>query len=437
MGMAGREVLAARLFPDRWSAWLGRIALYSFVVVMISGVFLMVHYEPSTTVVVYDGSYPLLRGTEMSRALASTLALSFEIRGGLLMRQVHHWGTLVMSAAIMLHLLHLFFTGAFRGPHRRRWFVVVLILVTTMAAGFTGAVLPDDLLSGTSLAILDGVVKATPVLGTWLSYLLFGSSFPGDVIPRLFPLHVYVLPAALAVLFWVSRERASRVSRLKNGGFFLIVSGILLIMGATMTINPVWLYGPADPADASAGASPEWYLAFLDGALRLVPPGWEFAWLGRTWTPAVLLPVIAGSLFFVVVAVYPFLDARLNPDRRYLERPRESPARTGVGVAGMTFYGVLWAAASADTLAVRFHLTIEGVLHTFQVLVLLGPVIAYVVTRRICLGLQHREREAAEHGHETGAVIRTPDGGYREVLTPLRRALPAPAVYDDDPPSGA
>lgn len=421
--MATREVLTARLFPDRWSAWLGRIALYSFVVVLLSGVFLMIHYEPSTTQVVYDGPYQLLRGTGMSEALASTLALSFEVRGGLLMRQVHHWGTLVMSAAVMLHLLYLFFTGAFRGPHRRRWVVVVLTLVTTMAAGFTGAVLPDDLLSGTSLAILDGVVKATPVLGTWLSYLLFGSSFPGDVIPRLFPLHVYVLPAVLAVLFSVNRERAS--SRLKSGGFFLIVSGCLLVMGATMTINPVWLYGPADPANASAGASPEWYLAFLDGALRLAPSGWEFVWLDRTWTPAVLVPVIAGSMFFVVVAAYPFLDARLNRGRRFLERPRDNPVRTGVGVAGMTFYGVLWLAASADTLAVRFHLTIEGVLHTFQVLVLLGPVIAFEVTRRLCLGLRNREQETAEHGYETGTIIRDPDGGYHELHAPTRRALPA------------
>ena len=419
--------LRGRLFPDRWSVWLGRVAFSSFVVVMISGVFLLFHYDQSTDVVRYDGPYLPLAGTEMSQALASTLKISFEVRGGLLMRQVHHWGTLVMAAAIMLHLLHVFFTGAYRGEHKVRWLVVVGLLVTTMAAGFTGAVLPDDLLSGTSLAIFDGVLKSTPFIGTWLSYVLFG----GSAIERLYPLHVYVLPVVMVGLFVVSgmlgRGRRSRAALVKSGGFFLMVSGVLLVMAATATINPIWLYGPADPASGSAGASPEWYLAFLDGALRLVPPGWEFVWLGRTWSVAVLLPVIAGSMFFVVVTAYPFIEARFKPGSKFLERPRDNPTRTGIGVAGMIFYGVLWMAASADTIAVRFHVTFEGVLHTFQVLVLLGPVIGFLVTRSLCQALRDREREIAEDGAETGVIIRTADGGYREItrrlpLEPARRS---------------
>jgi ubiquinol-cytochrome c reductase cytochrome b subunit len=240
---------------------------------------------------------------------------------------------------------------------------------------------------------------------------------------------------AMVGLFAVSgilgRGRRSQADAVKSGGFFLIVTGVLLVMAAAATINPIWLYGPADPASGSAGASPEWYLAFLDGALRLVPPGWEFVWLGRTWSVAVLLPVIAGSLFFVVVAAYPFIEARFKPDTKFLERPRDNPTRTGIGVAGMTFYGVLWMAASADTIAVRFHLTFEGVLHTLQVLVLLGPVIGFLVTRSLCLALQDREREVAEEGAETGVIIRTADGGYHEIHRPVRPALPREAAKPD------
>jgi len=431
--------IRGRLFRDRWSVLLGQIALHSFIVVMLSGVFLMFFYDPSTKQVTYHGSYLPLTGTQMSRALASTMAISFEIRGGLLIRQVHHWGTLVMVAVMMLHLLRLFFTGAFRRPRRVNWVIAVLILVVMMAAGFTGAVLPDDMLSGTSLVIFDGAVRSTPVIGTWLSFLLFGGSFPGHIITLSYVLHAFVLPTVLLSLFIVNRRLARTRSAARHAppghtagnvrhglpafavtssGLFLVVTGILVLMAATLTINPIWLYGPADPANASAGAGPEWYLAFLDGALRLVPPDWEFVWLGKTWTPAVLLPVIAGSAFFVIVAAYPYLEAWITADRgnhHDLERPRNNPARTGIGVAGMTYYGVLWAAASADTIAVRFHLTIETVLHGFQVLIILGPIIGFVITRRLCVALQHNEREVMHHGIETGIIIRSPDGGYTEI----------------------
>lgn len=379
-------------FTDRWVVRLGRIAYASFVVVMVSGVFLLFHYDPSTELVRYAGPFAPLRGLPMSKALASTLAITFEVRGGLLMRQVHHWGTLVMAAALMLLILRVFFIAGYR--QRRRWLVLIGLLLTTMAAGFTGAVLPDDLLSGTSLSISDGVVRSIPFVGTWLSSVLFGDS----VITKMFGVHVVVLPVVLVVLFaMVARGLRSRAAAVRRTGAFLMVTAVLVVMGAIATVNPVWLYGPADPANASAGASPEWYLAVVDGALRLVPPDWEFVWLGRTWAVAVLLPVAVVGLFFLVVAVWPWLE-------RWL--PSDDAFRAGMGVAGMTFYGVLWIAAAADTIAVRFHLTIETVLHLLQFLVLAGPVIAFLITRALA--------RVPEREPESGVVIRTPDGGYEE-----------------------
>jgi ubiquinol-cytochrome c reductase cytochrome b subunit len=259
------------------------------------------------------------------------------------------------------------------------------------------------------------------------------------VISRFYPLHVIVLPVVLLLLFVAGavlglkqkparfangRTKTAKVGAAKGVGLFAFVAGVAIVMGATATINPVWLYGPADPADTSAGVGPAWYLAFLDGSLRLAP-GWEVVWWGKTITLAILVPVTVCTLFLALVAAYPFIEERLTGDRKdhdLLERPRDNPTRTGIGVAGMTFYSVLWAAAGADTMAVEFHLSMNTLLHVFQVVLVLGPPAALVVTRRICLGLQYGEAEVAEHGIETGRIIRRPDGGYVEVHRPARRA---------------
>ncbi|WP_427888515.1 cytochrome b [Kribbella sp. GL6] len=405
---------------------------------IVSGVVLTVYYEPSVSQVVYDGTYAPLRGLPMSRALDSTLRLSFDVRGGLLVRQVHHWSTLLMVAAITLHLLRLFFTAGFRRPRRLGWLVVFGLLVITLGASLTGTSLPDDVASGTSLAVLDGVLQATPFVGSAVSYVLFGGEFPGDVISRFYPLHVIVLPAVLLLLFAAGgylslkqkpaqfadgRTKTAKVAAVQGAGLFAFVAGVAIVMGATATINPVWLYGPADPAAVSAGVGPAWYLAFLDGSLRLAP-GWEVVLWGKTISLAVLLPVGVCTLFLALVAGWPFIEARLTGDKaehHVLERPRDNPIRTGIGVAGMTFYGVLWAAAGADTIAVQFHLSMNLLLHMFQVLLVIGPPAALFLARRICLGLQQSATEVAEHGVETGRIIRRPDGGYVEVHRPARR----------------
>ena len=436
--------LRASAFPDRWSLFFGQVALHSFIVVAISGAFLMFFYDPSNEKVTYDGPYVPLIGIEMSRAYESMLNISFEVHGGLLMRNVHHWAAMLMVAALTLHLLRLFFTGGFRKPRKLSWLVSYLLLITTMAASFTGSKLPDDLMAGTSLAVLDGVLLATPIVGTRLSSLVFDGSFPGDVISRFYPLHVAILPAVLVLLFVANAVltlihghaqhagpgrtnrnvvgRPLKVFAVKSAGLFFIVSAVALAMATTFAINPVWEHGPSDPASAAAGASPDWYLAFLDGAQRLVPPGWEFVWSGNTWTLAVLIPVLVGTLFLVLVAGYPFAEEWITGGRvnhHLLERPRNNPTRTGLGVAGLVFYGVLSAAGASNTLALRFGVSVEGITATFRVLVVVGPILGFAVTKRIALGLQRRDRQVALHGHETGQVVRLPNGGFSEVHRPV------------------
>jgi ubiquinol-cytochrome c reductase cytochrome b subunit len=300
------------------------------------------------------------------------------------------------------------------------------------------------------LRIVQGVVLGIPLVGTGVSMILFGGEFPGHILSFLYVVHVVVVPVGLTLLVFL-RLRLARGQKpaqfpgpgrtednvvglpvfptavTKAVGLFFITIGVLVLMAATLTVSPVWLYGPSSPGEAGAGSQPDWYTGFLDGALRLVPPGWEFSWLGRTWTLAVLAPLAVIGVFFAVVAAYPFLEARVTGDRsehHLLDRPRLTPTRTGIGVAGMVFYGTLWASGSADLLATQFRLSFEGVIHTLQAVLLLGPVVAFAVTRRICRDLQDADAELVRHGIESGRLLRLPDGGYTDVhrsLSPAER----------------
>jgi ubiquinol-cytochrome c reductase cytochrome b subunit len=447
VGVAGiLKEFGRKIFPDHWSFMLGEVALYSFFVLLLSGTFLTFFFQPAMTPVIYDGVYGPLKGAEMSIAYASTLDISFEVRGGLLMRQVHHWAALLFVAAAGLHMLRVFFTGAFRKPREINWVVGFMLFVLGMAAGFTGYSLPDDLLSGNGLRIIDGMIKGLPVVGAYVSSLLFGGEFPGEqIVARLYGLHILLVPALILIfivihLFMVVIHKHTHYSGpgrkdsnvvgyplmpvyvAKAGGFFFIVFGVIMLIAATFTINPVWNYGGYDPSPVSAGTQPDWYIGFLDGALRLAPTHLEVHAGGVTWAWNILLPMIVGVGFLVVVALYPFLEAWVTGDKRehhVLDRPRNAPTRTAIGAAGVTFYAALWAGASTDLIATNFLMSMNNVLTSIQIILIVGPIVAYIITKRVCLSLQRKDREIALHGRETGRIIRMPHGEYIEVHEPL------------------
>jgi len=444
VGVAGiLKEFGRKIFPDHWSFMLGEVALYSFVVLLISGTFLTFFYQPAMTPVIYDGVYGPLKGAEVSIAYASTLDISFEVRGGLLMRQVHHWAALLFVAAAGLHMLRVFFTGAFRKPREINWVVGFMLFVLGMAGGFTGYSLPDDLLSGNGLRIIDGMIKGLPVIGAYVSSLLFGGEFPGEsIVARLYSLHIMLIPALILVfvaihLFMVVIHKHTHYSGpgkkdtnvvgyplmpvyvAKAGGFFFLVFGVIMVIAANFTINPVWNYGGYDPSPVSAGTQPDWYIGWLDGALRLAPTNLEVvdAW-GNTWSWNILLPMLVGVGFLVIVALYPFFEAWVTGDKRehhVLDRPRNAPTRTAIGAAGVTFYAVLWSGAATDLLATNFMLSLNQVLTTIQVLLIVAPIVAFLITKRACLALQRKDREVALHGRETGRIIRLPHGEFVEV----------------------
>ena len=339
-------------------------------------------------------------------------------------------------------MLRVFFTGAFRKPRELNWVIGFVLFILAMAEGFTGYSLPDDLLSGNGLRIIDGMVKGIPLIGTWTSWLLFGGEFPGTVIVgRLYVMHIMLLPAILIaalgvhLLLMVINKHTQfaapgrtndnvvgvpvmPVFAAKAGGFFFIVFGAIVLIASTITINPIWNYGPYDPSPVSAGTQPDWYIGFADGALRLVPPGWEFEGLGGVWTLSVLVPIAVLGIFIALVMFYPFIEAWITGDKRehhIAERPRNAPTRTAIGAAGVTFYAVLWAAASSDVIATHFKLTIEGVTYALQALLIFGTIAAYIFTKRMCLALQEKDREIVLHGIETGRIVRMPGGEYIEV----------------------
>jgi ubiquinol-cytochrome c reductase cytochrome b subunit len=462
----------SKVFPEHWSFMLGEIALYSFIVVLLTGTYLTLFYKPSMVEVVYEGSYLPLNGIYMSEAYASTLNISFDIRGGLLIRQMHHWAALIFVAAVAVHMFRVFFTGAFRKPREFNWLVGVALTTLALAAGFTGYSLPDDLLSGTGLQIIRGILQSIPVAGTWLAFFVFGGEYPGgDIISRLYSAHILLVPGLILalvtvhlIMVWTQKHtqfpgpgRTNNnvvgypllpIYMAKAGGFFFIVFGIIALLSGLVNINPVWVFGPYTPDQVTAGTQPDWYIGWLDGALRLMP-NIETVLLGYTISWNVFIPsVVIPGLLFTGLALYPFLEAWATGDKRehnLLDRPRNAPVRTGIGVMAIVFYGILWLAGGNDLMATTFNMSINAISWTLRILLILAPPIAFIITKRTCLALQRRDREKLLHGYESGRVLRLPHGEFIEVHQPLNEkelavisskpdypVLPAPQKADID-----
>ncbi len=427
------------IFPDHWSFLLGEIALYAFVVLVATGVYLTLFFSPSTAPTVYHGSYGPLRGTMVSEAYASTLDLSFDVPAGLLVRQAHHWAALVFVVAIVMHLMRVFFTGAFRKPRDVNYFIGVTMLALAVFEGFAGYSLPDDLLSGMGLVIAYGVVLAIPVLGANVAFLAWGGQFPGSAAfePRLFITHVLLVPVLLAVLISVHmaiimRQKHSQFPgpgrsernvvgtplwpayALRSAGLLLAVAAVIVLLGGLVQINPIWQWGHYEPALSTNGAQPDWYLGWLIGALRLMPP-LEIHFLGKTWVPN---PFFGGALFpavvFAVLYAWPWAERRLTGDRQrhdLLERPRDRPNRTALGAAFFTWVATIFTAGSADRLLVRVGFPYEDQVWFFRIAAFVLPVIVFVATRRVCREL--RDTGARPLRGWTGTVVhRSAGGGY-------------------------
>ena len=444
-----------KVFPTHWSFLLGEIALYSFIVLLLTGVYLSLFFDPSMAEIVYDGVYQPLRGIEMSKAYASTLDISFEVRGGLFVRQVHHWAALLFAASIMVHLARIFFTGAFRRPREANWVIGSLLLILAMFEGYFGYSLPDDLLSGIGLrAALSSITLGMPVIGTWLHWALFGGDFPcggvgyqcaqdGYWLPRMYSLHILLIPGIILALIgihlalvWFQKHtqfpgpgrtetnvvgvRVMPVFAVKSGAFFAMTTGILGLMGGLLQINPIWQLGPYKPSHVSAGSQPDFYMMWTEGLARIFP-AWELYFLGHTVPSPVWVALIMG-LIFMLLPAWPWLEKKFTGDNAHhnlLQRPRDAPVRTAIGAMAIAFYMVLTLSAMNDVIAWKFHISLNATTWIGRIGMVVLPAIVYYIAYRWAIGLQRSDRAVLEHGIETGIIKRLPHGAYIELHQPL------------------
>jgi ubiquinol-cytochrome c reductase cytochrome b subunit len=443
-----------KIFPDHWSFMIGEIAMYCLVILIMTGVYLTFFYVPDSRQVIYHGSYAPLKGVKMSAAYESTLNVSFDVRAGLVMRQIHHWAALVFIAAIVAHLCRIFFTGAFRRPRELNWIVGVTLLLLGLANGFAGYSLPDDLLSGTGLRVANAFMLSIPIVGPHIAFFAFNGEFPGtSIISRLYIVHVLLIPLAIIgvlsihlAILWRQKHtqfkgpgrRETNVvgSRLwptyamKSIGLLAIVVAVLSALGGLAQINPIWQYGPYDPAAVSTAAQPDWYLGWTEGAIRLFPP-W-YLHIGRYGVPEVFWPAIAlPTLTFALLYAWPFLEQRFTHDRaehHLLDRPRDRPLRTAIGVGVLTFYVVLLVAGAQDLIAQWLQVSIISVTRTLQVLVFVLPLIAALFTWRLCRDLRAARPRPGHVDPFAGPDETSLDGPLDE--KPSHELLDAPSVSD-------
>ncbi|MBV9838170.1 MAG: ubiquinol-cytochrome c reductase cytochrome b subunit [Solirubrobacterales bacterium] len=460
VGMAGAVKWALRyVFPDHWSFLLGEIALYSFMVLVGTGIFLTLYYIPSDTQVIYHGSYPLLQGEQMSEAYRSVLDLSLNVPAGLLFRQVHHWAADVFIASIVLHLIRIFFTGAYRKPRDINYYIGLTMLMLAILEGFAGYSLADDLLSGMGLAIAYSVAFSIPFVGAQLAYLIWGGPFPGSsaFLPRLEIVHVLLIPAALAVLIGVHlamivRQHHSQFPgpgrrernvvgtpmwpayALRSLGLMLAVASVLFLVGGLIQINPIWQWGPFHPYLSSNGAQPDWYIGWLIGALRLMP-NFEPAIGNHTIIPN---PFWGGALFptfvFAVMFAWPALERRFTGDHLrhdLLDRPRDRPGRTAIGAAFLSWVVIVFAVGSTDRLFYRLHISYTAQIHFWRVGIWVVPIVVFFLTRAVCRSLARSEAHPLR-AWQGNVVSRRADGGVELLLASPDR----PSAPQSEPPVG-
>ncbi len=404
------------VFPDHWSFMLGEVALYSFVILIITGVYLAMFFKDTTTPVIYHGSYTPLDGVKMAAAYRSVLHISFDVPAGLLIRQMHHWAADIFLAAIIVHQARIFFTAAYRKPRELNWIVGVTLLILAIANGYFGYSMCGDLLSGAGMRIGYAILLSVPVIGPWLTFIFFGGTVPvAATLPRFFALHIFVVPALIAALIGVhlliiwrqlhtnfpGPQRTEKLivgSRLwpsytlKSLGLFFLVFALIAFLGGLVQIDPVWLYGPYNPVAILPGAQPDWYLGWVEGAMRLFP-GVNFR-IGGYLVPEVFWPgFFFPAMMFVLLYVWPFIEKLISLDFRphnVLRWPYQQPFCTALGCATLAFLVVLEFAGADDVVALAGHAHVGALRDLLRILVFVVPAATGAISYLICLWWRRR-----------------------------------------------
>jgi ubiquinol-cytochrome c reductase cytochrome b subunit len=410
----------AKIYPDHWSFYLGEFALYCFMLLVITGIWLTFVYDPSPT-----AAYP------------SVLALGRSDPTGYLIRQVHHWSAVVFVAAIIIHMARIFFTAAFRKPREINWVVGVLLLVLASLTGFTGYSLPNDALSGTGLRIGMSVALSVPLIGAWASNLINGGAYPGPLLlAHIYTIHVFFLPVLIALLLSLHMgmlvlqkhtqfqpDASSVVGRrffpdylLRTIASLSITIATIVALAAVVEINPIERFGEYREWLVPNPAAPDWYAGWLDGALRL-GPGIEWRIFGHP-IPAVFWPgVVLPGLALTLVLAWPWIDARLTRDTAYhdvLVAPSAAPWRVGVGAALLTAGMVLTLAASDDQQAFAFHVPVADLVAIYRLAFTFGAIAVGFIAAIFAANIRARRDAHGPQPERVVQLVRNAGGGFDE-----------------------
>ena len=409
-----------KIYPDHWSFYLGEFALYAFLVLVGTGVYLAFVYDASP-----------------EHAFASVDALGRARSGGFLLRQIHHWSALIFVAAIVIHMARIFFTAAYRAPRELNWTIGVLLLMCSSIAGFTGYSLPYDALSGTGLRIADAVMRSVPFAGGPAAALLNGGNYPGpQLLPHLQLVHVWLLPLAIGGLITAHLtllilqkhtqfvpDAAHVVGRrfwpdyaIRTAAAFFATIAVIAGIASFVEINPIADYGPYHPWLVPNPATPDWYAGWLDGGLRLGPP-FELHLAGHAISPLFWPGIVMPGIVFAFIFFWPWIDARLRHDdgpSDVLEPASTSPLRAGIGAALLTAGVVLTLAASDDQQAMALGIDVRHLVTFYRWLLPLGSIGAGLLAAEIARELRARFAERGQEAQRVVALRRNAAGGFDE-----------------------
>ena len=433
-----------KAFPAEDSFLLGEVALFCFLLLVLTGVFLGFFFEPSTSQVEYQGSVVAYQNEEVPESFASVLHITYDVPYGMFLRRMHHWAAHLFVASIALHMLRVFFTGAYRNPREPNWVVGTVLMGLAVFAAYTGYALPFDEFASTATGIGYNVARSVPVFGEVLSRIFFGGEFPSSAtIPRLYFFHVFLIPTLIGVLIAVHmailvRQKHTEAPRETDVGgersvdrdddsvviglpavpnqaavsavVFFLTLAVLSLLAGFLPVHNVAEYGPNNPAGTPALIMPDWFFMWMFGFLKLIPSWLSFTipgthvHIGTEFIGGVILPTI----LFVVLIGWPFIDARREPEH-FTADPIERPVQTGVGIGALVFVMVASLAGMNNILADVVGVSTDLVNPFLILLAVGGPLVGGGITYVVLRGNGDTAETADEPPPGPGSS--TPDDG--------------------------
>jgi len=405
LDVAGAQGFLGKAFPAEDSFLLGEVALFCFLFLVLSGAFLGFFYEPSTSDVQYDGPVAEFQGEEMPEAFVSVLHITYAVPFGMFIRRLHHWAAHLFVASIGLHMLRVFFTGAYRNPREPNWVVGTGLAVLAMGAAYTGYALPFDEFAATATGIGYNLTVSVPVVGDFFGEIIFGGQFPTSAtIPRLYFLHVLVIPVAIgiglavhmAILIRQKHTEAPRDGDVQVGEetvdrdddsvivglpavpnqtavsavVFFLTAATLSALAGFLPVHNVAEYGPNDPASTPELIMPDWFLMWVYGFLKLLPQWLTFS-VGPVHVNTEFLGgIVLPGLVFAAIIAWPFVDR--TEATHFTADPLDRPRQTAVGVAAVAFIMIASIAGMNNILAAQVLGTTTDVVNPVLTAALLG-----------------------------------------------------------------